>query len=286
MNDKIKTARLSVISNSFLLALKLAIGIISGSISIISEAIHTGLDLAAAVVAFFSVKVSDIPPDSKHPYGHGKYENVSGVIEAILILAASVWIIIEAIKRIINPEPIELPVYGIASMLVSSVVNFFVSRRLYKVARRTDSVALEADALHLKTDVYASAGVALGLLMIWITGFTVLDPVIAILVALLIIMEAYFLLRKAFNPLLDQSLPEKELLEIKGIIEKFCTLEISYHNLQTRKSGSFSHIDFHLYMPADKTIREAHDLCDLIEENIMEKIRNARVNIHVEYNKK
>jgi cation diffusion facilitator family transporter len=157
MNAKVKVAQLSIISNTLLIILKLAAGILSGSVSIISEAIHSSMDLIASVIAFFSVKVSDNPPDSRHPYGHGKVENISGVIEALLIFAAAIWIIFEAVKKLFG-EKIELDSIALGSlvMIVSAIVNIFVSRRLYKVAHETNSVALEADALHLKTDVFTS----------------------------------------------------------------------------------------------------------------------------------
>jgi cation diffusion facilitator family transporter len=154
MNEKIRTARLSIISNCSLIVMKLLAGIFS----IISEAIHSGMDLLASIIAFLSVKMSDTPPDRKHPYGHGKVENISGVIEAILIFIAAGWIIFEAIHKIIKPAPIENIEVGAAVMAVSAFINFLVSRRLYKVAKKTDSIALEADALHLKTDVYTSVG--------------------------------------------------------------------------------------------------------------------------------
>ncbi|HZY25331.1 MAG TPA: cation diffusion facilitator family transporter, partial [Bacteroidales bacterium] len=195
MNAKASIARLSILSNSLLIVMKLAVGLISGSVSILSEAIHSSMDLIAAVIAFFSVKVSDNPPDSRHPYGHGKIENISGVIESLLIFSAAILIIIEAVKKLLG-ERIELESISLGSlvMLISAVVNIFVSRRLYKVARETKSVAIEADALHLKTDVFTSLGVAIGLGLIILTGINWFDPVIAILVALFIIKEAYQLL--------------------------------------------------------------------------------------------
>ena len=157
MKAKVSIARLSILSNTCLIVMKLVVGIISGSVSIISEAIHSSVDLMAAIIAFFSVRVSDNPPDSRHPYGHGKIENISGVIEALLIFIAAILIIVKAVKKLLG-EPVELESIGIGSlvMLVSAVINIIVSRRLYKVARETHSVALEADALHLKTDVFTS----------------------------------------------------------------------------------------------------------------------------------
>jgi len=279
MNEKIKTARLSIISNSGLIIMKLLAGLFSGSVSIISEAIHSGMDLLAAVIAFFSVKMSDTPPDSKHPYGHGKFENVSGVIEAILIFIAAGWIIFEAIHKILNPSGVENLGIGVAVMAVSAGVNTLVSRKLYRVAKKTDSIALEADALHLKTDVYTSAGVAVGLLLIWITGWHFLDPVVAILVALLIIKESFTLLRNAYSPLLDSSLSEDET---NAIIAAITRRGLTFHNLRTRKSGHYRFVDFHLELPEKMALKQVHEICDQVEEEIKGKFRHIEVQIHVE----
>ncbi|MBE0648390.1 MAG: cation transporter [Bacteroidales bacterium] len=283
MNKKVAVARLSIISNSLLIIMKLVVGMISGSVSIISEAIHSFMDLLAAIIAFLSVRISDRPADSKHPYGHGKFENISGVMEAILIFVAAFWIIFEAIKKIIHPEPIGAIWIGVVVMAVSALVNTIVSRKLYKVARETDSIALEADALHLKTDVYTSIGVAAGLALIWFTGYHFLDPVVAILVALLILKESYHLFRKAYGPLLDIALPEEDVAEIRQIINNHCQGKFDYHNFRTRKAGNYRYVDFHLNLPRNLTVKEAHDLCDLIEQNIKHVFRETEVTIHVEY---
>ncbi len=279
MNEKIKTARLSIFSNISLIIMKLLAGLLSGSVSIISEAIHSGMDLLAAVIAFFSVKMSDTPPDSKHPYGHGKFENVSGVIEAILIFIAAGWIIYEAIQKMLNPSGVENLGVGVAVMAVSAVVNTLVSRKLYQVAKKTESIALEADALHLKTDVYTSAGVAVGLLLIWITGWHFLDPIVAILVALLIIKESFMLLRNAYSPLLDSSLSEEETSIIIGAITR---RGLTFHNLRTRKSGHYRFVDFHLELPEKMTLKQVHEICDQVEDEIKGKFRHIEVQIHVE----
>ena len=282
MNKKVSIARLSIISNSFLIVMKLAVGMISGSISIISEAIHSFMDLLASIIAFFSVKISDTPADERHPYGHGKFENVSGVIEAVLIFFAAFWIIYEAVKKIVDPGEIENISYGFIVMLISAVINFLVSRKLYKVAKETESIALEADALHLKTDVYTSAGVAFGLLLIWVTGYHILDPIIAILVALLILKESIELFLKAYSPLLDISLSVKELETIKSIIEGHCTDKINFHGLRSRKAGNYNYVDFHLNLPENLTVKEAHQICDIIENDIKANLKNTEVTIHVE----
>ena len=280
MNAKVKIARLSVMSNTLLIIMKLAAGILSGSVSIISEAIHSSMDLIASIIAFFSVRVSDNPPDSRHPYGHGKVENISGVIEAILIFIAAIWIVFEAVNKLLGEE-IQLQSIAIGSgvMFISAIINTIVSKRLYRVARETHSVALEADALHLKTDVYTSLGVAVGLGLIMLTGIEWLDPVVAILVALFIIREAYFLLTKAFTPLLDTAwgLDEIETLEntLKG-------LKVSYHDLRTRVAGNYRFLDLHVEFPSEVSVGNAHKYCDKIENELTSMYDNLTVTIHVE----
>jgi cation diffusion facilitator family transporter len=238
------------------------------------------MDLIAAIIAFLAVGVSDNPPDSKHPYGHGKIENISGVIEAILIFVASVWIIFEAVKKMIG-EKIELESIGLGSlvMLVSAIVNIIVSRRLYKVARRTNSVALEADALHLKTDVYTSLGVAVGLGLIMVTGINWLDPVIAIFVASFIIRESYVLLSKAFTPLIDTAWGENEIEELEKTLNR---LEVNYHDVRTRLAGNYRFIDLHIQIPEDVSVGNAHKYCDKIESELNRVYENITVTIHVE----
>lgn len=282
MNAKIKIARLSVLSNTTLIIIKLIVGIFTGSVSILSEAIHSTMDLVAAIIAFFSVRISDKPADAHHPYGHGKIENISGVIEALLIFSASVWIIVEALKKIINPEHMESLGIGFIVMFVSAGINFIVSKKLYKVAKEEDSIALEADALHLKADVYTSLGVGFGLLLIWITKLNFLDPIVAILVAIFILKEAYHLLKTAFNPLLDVSLSEEEISIITNAISKHSSVYCDFHDLKTRKSGSTKYIDLHLVFPEDMSIKSAHDICDIIEDELESLLKSTDVMIHLE----
>ena len=286
MNAKVKVARLSLLSNTILIIMKLIVGLFTGSVSIISEAIHSTMDLLAAIIAFFSVKISDKPADDTHPYGHGKIENISGVIEALLIFVASVWIIIEAVKKIINPSQIESVGVGFIVMFISAAINFMVSKKIYKVAKQEDSIALEADALHLKADVYTSLGVGTGLFLIWVTGLNYLDPVVAILVAIFILKESFELLKTAFNPLLDVKLSDEEIEIIKDNISKYSSVFCNYHDLKTRKSGRIRYIDLHLVFPENMSIKEAHDICDKIEQNIEQVLKYAEVMIHLESSEK
>lgn len=278
-NLKTNTARLSVMSNAFLIVMKLTVGILTNSVSILSEAIHSSLDLVAALIAWFSVHVSGNPADERHPYGHGKVENVSGVIEALLIFVASGWIIFEAVKKLLHPEEATVLGLGVLVMAISGIVNTIVSRRLYKVARQTNSVALEADALHLKTDVFTSLGVAIGLTLMWITGFHILDPIIALLVACLIVYESYMLLRKAFSPLLDTALSAEDLTLVETILKD---MNARYHDLRTREAGHIRFIELHLDVPANETIDTIHQQCDAIEERLKREFDDVSVIIHPE----
>ena len=282
MNKKVKTARLSIFSNVFLIVIKLVAGFLSGSVSILSEAIHSMMDLIAAVIAYYSVRISSRPPDKEHPYDHGKFENVSGVVEGMLILVAAGWIIYEAIQKFFHPEEMKFLSLGIGVMAFSAIVNVLVSRRLYKVAKETDSIALEADALHLKTDVYTSAGVAVGIGVIWVTGMHILDPVIAITVALLIVYEAILLIRNAYRPLVDTSLPPEDLKKIKEVLNKYTGNCFHYHQFRSRKSGSHKYLDFHLEVPETMSVLESHNLCDAIEADLKKEFNNLDINIHIE----
>lgn len=284
MSLKSRTARLSIWSNSLLIILNFTVGFISGSVSIISEGIHTIMDLLAAIMAYFSVRISDTPPDEKHPYGHGKFENISGVIEALLIYVASGWIIYEAVQKIRTPHAIDNQglSLGILVMFAGSVINYFVSKELYRVARKTDSIALEADALHLKTHIYTSAGIGIGLFLIWLTGWYFLDPIIAILVALFILKEATEILIHAYRPLTDTSLDEAEVELIKEVIQANLKSCMTFHKLRTRKGGSHRYVDFHLEVTEQMSVKESHDICNLLEDKIKEKLNNAEITIHVE----
>jgi cation diffusion facilitator family transporter len=268
--------------------MKVIVGILSGSVSIISEAIHSGVDLLAALIAYISVRISDTPPDECHPFGHEKVENISGVIEAALIFFASGFIIVEAVKKLMFREPIGSLGIGFIVMFVSAAVNFVVSKRLYRVARKEESIALEADALHLKVDVYTSLGVGGGLLLIWLSGFvfskplTILDPIIAILIALFILKESWAMMINAFRPLIDASISADEIDIIKKSVARYSRSLIDVHEIRTRRSGKMKHIDFHLTVPDDMTVKEAHGICDDIETEIEKNIRNTKVLIHTE----
>jgi cation diffusion facilitator family transporter len=287
MNRAARMARLSIVSNTLLICMKLVVGLMSGAVSIISEAIHSLMDLAAALMAFFSIRIAQRPADRDHPYGHEKVENVSGVIEAVLIFVAAALIIVEAVTKILVREPLQHVELGVAVMVVSGVVNIVVSRILYRVATTEQSVALEADALHLKTDVYSSLGVGTGLLILLLLErvfhlpwAVYLDPAVAIAIALVILVEAWKMLRKAFGPLLDASIAPEELAAVRASVARHP--EAKLHSVRTRRAGGKKHIDFHLTVPASMSVRESHSLCDVIERDLEKALSNTSVLIHIE----
>ena len=221
------------------------------------------------------------PPDKEHDYGHGKFENLSSAVEALLIVGTAIFIIYEAVHKFDTPLDPEFLQYGIYIMIISIVVNFFVSRRLIAVAKKTDSQALEADGLHLQSDVWTSVGVMLGLVGMKVFGFLWLDPVIAIVVALIIFRAGYKMVVESARELTDSSLSPEEEKIIGEIIMEHKDL-IGYHHLRTRKSGSYKLLDVHVTFEKDMPLYKVHDICDDIEHKIRQKMGNFDVTIHPE----
>jgi cation diffusion facilitator family transporter len=286
---KIAAARLSIVSNITLMALKIIIGTLIGSVAIISEAIHSGVDLLAAFIAFFAVKTSGKPADTEHPFGHGKVENISGTIEALLIFIAAGWIIYEAVGKFLHPTPIATIGWGIGVMLFSSIVNWIVSHRLFVIGEKTDSIALQADAWHLRTDVYTSAGVMLGLIVIWTGGYFLparnllwIDPVAAIVVALFILHAAYKLTVQSARDLMDAHLPPEEENYIRELIASMYPHVHGFHRLRTRKAGSDRFIEFHMKVEPRMTVDTSHDISHDIKDKILEQFPQSSITIHVE----
>ncbi len=273
---------LSIYSNSALVVLKLIVGILMLSVSVLSEAIHSGIDLIAAIIANYSVRKSSIPADADHPYGHGKFENYAGVVEAILILLAAGLIIFEAVSRLISQAPVEFLLAGIVVMGISVAANVLVSHYLIKVGREEDSIALVADGMHLRTDVFTSLGVFIGLILIQVTGIQILDPIVAIGVAMLIIKTAYGLTKESSIGLVDRSLPAEEEEIIKNTLREHSFQFINFHALRTRKSGSERFIDLHLVLKRDMCILDAHEVADHLEREIESKLPHTNVLIHIE----
>jgi cation diffusion facilitator family transporter len=289
ITSKSNAARISVWSNAILVALKLAVGVLISSVSVISEAIHSAIDLLAAIIALFAVKIGGQPADDDHPFGHGKVENLSAAVEAVLILVAAIWIISEAIHKLLKPQAIEDVGWGFGIMVISAVANFFVSRNLFKVARQTDSAALEADAWHLRTDVYTSVGVVVALGLLWLAevflpgrNFYWLDPVAAIIVALLILKAAWDLTIQAAHDLIDTSLPAIEELWIREYIGRLDPSVRGFHGLRTRKAGAVRFIEFHLQVKHTMSVEKSHKICDTITADLEKHFPGSSITVHVE----
>jgi cation diffusion facilitator family transporter len=279
---KTSAAGIAVASNILLILLKVVVGVLGGSISIIAQAIDSLLDLLASLVTFFSLRFAARPPDREHPFGHGKAENISGVVQGALIFAAAAFIFYQSITRIISGVAVGYVTAGIGVMAACIVVDILLSRYLVRVARETDSVALEAYARNITTDIYTMSGVLIGLVVVRLTGLNVLDPVIAIGMALLILRTAYNVLKKSFPQLIDVKLPEDEERIIDSCIKEHMGEIAGYHELRTRKSGSDRLIELHVVMPADTSVEKAHQICDRLEDDIKSRLSNANVTIHVE----
>jgi cation diffusion facilitator family transporter len=286
---KTAVALLSIVSNSILVALKVITGLLTGSISIISEAVHSSMDLAASVIAFFAVRISAKRPDAEHPFGHGKVEDISALAEALLILIAAAWIILEAVHKLIEPKPIETIGWGLAVMAFSAIANIIVSNLLFMVGRKTESPALIADAWHLKTDVWTSAGVLSGLAIIWFgslfwpgVDLSWIDPVAAILVALLILRAALKLTLDAIKDLIDTRPPANEITWLSGYFASWFPTVRSVHRVRTRKSGAARFIDLHVVVDPSMTVSESHSITEKMTAAIREKLRGADLTVHVE----
>ncbi len=287
--EKVSVARLSVISNTVLVVAKLAIGLLIGSVAVVSEALHSAADLVAALIAYFSVRISGKPADPGHSYGHDKFENISGTVEALLIFFAAGWIIFEAVQKLLHPEPLEQPVLGAGVMLGSALVNIYVSHRLFSVGKRTDSVALIADAWHLRTDVWTSFGVMGGLGVLWLgalawPGLNLhwVDPVAALAVAVLILKAAWELTVHAARDLLDASLPLEERLWIRDCVTGFGEPVRGMHDLRTRKAGHRRFVEFHLEIDPAVSVEASHAVTERIEDAILARFPHAHVTVHVE----
>ena len=283
MDPKVKVARLSIISNTLLTIGKLLVGLTINSVSIISEAIHSGMDLLASLIAYFSVRQSGKPADEQHQYGHGKFENVASVTEALLIVGAGVIIVFNSYQKLVSGK-IEIHTldHGLGIMALSVVANVYVSARLFAVGKTTESPALIADGWHLRTDVFTSLGVFAGILAIRITGLTILDPLVAIAVALLIIKTGIQLSRDSLRSILDARLPEDEEKVIIEVIMAYSSEFIEFHKLRTRRAGPERYVDLHLVLPSHLAVDQAHDLCDRIEAEITRRLAYMHVLIHAE----
>ena len=265
-----------------LILLKVVAGWISGSISVFAQAADSFLDLFAGLVTFFAVRIATKPADEEHPFGHGKVEDVAGVVQGILIFIAAGLIVYSSVGRIINKTPVEVAEVGMVAMAVSMIASILLSRHLLKVSRATGSVVLEANARNITADIYSTAAVLVGLLVVRFTGLNILDPVIAIGIAFYIAKIAYDAINKPLLGLVDASLPRSEQAVIKSCLAEQGNQIVGFHELRTRRSGKQRYIDLHLVMARGISLEQAHRVCDSLEVDIQSKLPRTNVTIHVE----
>lgn len=280
---KTRAAGLSIVSNAILIALKLAAAAITGSVAILTEAMHSSVDLVASIVAYVSVRTADKPADSDHPYGHDKFENLAAAIEALLILVGAGVIVFESVRRLSSGAEVHALGIGIAVIAFSVVANVGVSTFLARRARETDSPALEGDAAHLRTDAATSAAVLAGLVVVELTGAAWLDPVIALAVAAAIVYAGIRLLERASRVLVDEALPPDELDAVRDAIAQFAPRGVcGYHKLRARRAGSRRYVDLHVQFVRGTTLEAAHETAHRLQDAIRGRLRGADVLIHLE----
>ena len=280
---KTRAAGLSIVSNSGLILLKVAAGVLTGSIALITEAIHSAVDLVASVVAYFSVRKAQEPADEDHLYGHAKVENLAAALEGVLIVLGAAVIIFESVRRLADPPELKTLGIGIGVIALSVVVNLAVSTWLFRQARATDSPALDGDAAHLRTDALTSVGVLVGLILVQATGVSALDPAVALAVACAIIFSGVKIVSRSSRVLVDEAIPHHELEQVRLAIESNGAPELyGFHKLRARRAGSHRYIDLHVQFRRGTTLERAHALSHELSASIRARVRGADVLIHLE----
>jgi cation diffusion facilitator family transporter len=280
---KLRAATLSIVSNSTLILLKVIAGTVTGSVAILTEAVHSSIDLVASIVAFFSVRKADEPADESHRYGHEKIENLAAAIEGILILVGSAAIGFEAIRRLVKGGHVHQIPLGIGVVAFSLVANLVVSTLIARNARATESAALEADAAHLRTDAFTSAGVLVALAIVKLTGADWIDPAVALAVSAAIVTTGIRLVNRSSRVLVDEALPAREVDEIRQAVESFGPRGVvGYHEIRTRRAGARRYVDLHVQFRSGTSLEDAHRTAHELQDVIAERLTRVDVLIHLE----
>jgi ferrous-iron efflux pump FieF len=280
---KASAARLSVAAAAFLIALKTVTGVLTGSISVWASLLDSAMDIFASAINFFAVRAAAAPPDEDHRYGHGKAESLAGLFQSFVIGVSGLLLLWEAVRRVITPRPTESEWLGVGTMAVACMVSLALVARLRGVARRTDSPALNADAVHYATDVYTNGAALAALLIVALTGWAPADPLISILISGFILRSALDVARDAVNVLMDRRLPRAIDDKVAAVIERFRPEGVlGFHDLRTRRSGSLKFIELHLEVEADQSLQQAHDLTVRVINAIKKEIPRSRVQIHTD----
>jgi cation diffusion facilitator family transporter len=281
-NPLTRTALLAVVAAVATIALKAVAYYVTGSVSLLSDAVESSANLLAAMTALFAVWYASRPIDRNHNYGHEKVEFFASGLEGTLILVAAGGIAYLAIERLLNPHPIEGFGPGVLIAIVASVINLVVARLLIKTGRAHQSIALEADGRHLMTDVVTSAGVVIGLVLVRISGYQAIDPILALVVAANVLWTGYSLIRVSIDGLMDTALPEGEVRELRRAIEGRLEQDETYHALRTRRAGSRRFVDFHLLVPGDQSVQRAHEITHRLEAAVNGVLPGAETTVHIE----
>jgi ferrous-iron efflux pump FieF len=281
-NPKLRAATFSICGAFCLAILKLIIAFMSGSMAVMASAIDSLLDILMSGVNFMAIHHAEQPPDQRHPFGHGKFETLATLFQAVVISVSGGWIIYESVTRLTANEQLNNLNQGVGVLAFSAVVSWFIARHLSSVAKKTDSSALAADSLHFRMDIYTNLGLMAGLLMIRWFGIYWLDSALSILVASYILHEALQLIRRSMTEVLDQELPDEIQMQIHEVISSHDGPLAGYHGLRTRRAGSMKIMDFHLEVCKDMTVAEAHKMTDSLEKKIEREIPGANVIIHIE----
>lgn len=275
-------AVMSIVAALVTIALKGGAYVVTSSVGLLSDALESGVNLAAAVVALIALSAAARPEDEDHRYGHSKAEYFSSGFEGALILLASASIIYASVRRFLDPQPIERIGIGAGIAIVAAVINFFVARLLFRAGRQHESITLEADAHHLMSDVWTSGGVVVGVTSAALTGWQRLDPIIAVLVAINIMRTGTSILRRSLMGLLDTGIPEELQQKISGILARHAGDGVRFHALRTRQAGAWRFIDFHVLVPGNWSVQRGHDLLEQIEEEVRAAVPNSSVFTHLE----
>ena len=279
---KENVAKLSIFAVSLLIAMKVVASILTGSIAIRADAVHSAIDLLGVVIGYIGIKISGKPPDEQHAFGHGRAEAIASTVIAGLIFIAAGTIFYQAVKRLIDGGTVELVTVGIYVTAAAIVINALISWYTLRVARSTDSIALEATSRDMLADVLSSCAVLVGLILVRLTGLNMLDPIVALLVAVLIARTAYLIMKKSLSGLMDTRLPEAEENEIRSCIVEHTGQLVGFHELRTRQAGDQRYIELHLVMSKNASVEEAHLMCDHLEQDIETRLPYTSITIHVE----
>lgn len=281
-NRKIRAARTSLATTIVLTSLKLLAALATGSLAVLSSAIDSLLDIFMSSANYLAIRQAELPPDTKHPFGHGKFETLATIFQSLMIALSGLWILYESIQRLIHGTNLDRLEEGMAVLLVSSVVSWKIARYLKTTGKETESSALQADALHFSMDIYTNVALVAGLALVMWLKTPWLDPVLSLLVGCYILFEAFRLVRHGMSDILDEQLPTSIREEIAEIIVLHQAHLIDYHRLRTRRAGSQKIIDFHLTVCKHLTVKEAHEIADHLEERIRARIGGSDVTIHIE----